>query len=485
MILPVLRTLSCIALALVGQVFAWQRSNENVPPAPQEFRAAWISTVHNIDWPSRSGLPAATQKAELLNILNTCAKLKLNAVFLQIRPNADALYRSKIEPWSQWLSGPGINPGYDPLAFAIQEAHRRGIEVHAWFNPFRAKANVGHSMPRNHISRTSPKLMKRSGSTLIMNPSASASRDHALKVIMDVVRRYDIDGVHLDDYFYPYPTPGKQWSPRSFTDGKTPAQRREYINDFVEELYDDIKDEKPWVRVGISPFGIWRPGVPAGIEAGVNAYEHLACDARKWLAKGWVDYLAPQLYWRCSPSEQSFPALMQWWALQNTRRPVWPGIATARIKSKEDPGRPASEIARQVKYSRSLARTTPGQCYWSVKSLMRNADGIQKYLNQLYPTAAIPPAMPWNGAAPPGTPVNFHVADRGSALTLSWQPDGAPARKWVIQMRYGRNWSARLILPGNQTAVTLPKSFIGKADSIAVRGISAYGAQGQAAVSRR
>ena len=163
-------------------------------------------------------------------------------------------------------------------------------------------------------------------------------------------------------------------------------------------MYKSVKSSKPWVRVGISPFGIWRPGVPAGIEAGVDAYEHLACDARKWLSKGWVDYLAPQLYWRCSPAKQSFPALMQWWAAQNTGRPVWPGIATARIMSSEDPGRPASEIAAQVNYSRSLARNAPGQCFWSVKSIMRNAGGIQRYLNKLYPSMAVP--RPCRGAAP-------------------------------------------------------------------------------------
>lgn len=210
---PFFHGLACSLLALTAQALAWQPSGETVPPAPQEFRAAWISTVHNIDWPSRSGLSGAAQRSELLNILNTCAQLKLNAVFLQVRPNADALYRSFLEPWSQWLSGPGVNPGYDPLAFAIQEAHRRGIELHAWFNPFRAKANVNHAVGRNHISLTRPDLMKRSGSVLLMNPSASASRDHAMKVILDVVRRYDIDGVHLDDYFYPYPAPGRSWTP--------------------------------------------------------------------------------------------------------------------------------------------------------------------------------------------------------------------------------------------------------------------------------
>lgn len=261
---PFFHALSCSLLALASQALGWQPSGESVPAAPQEFRAAWISTVHNIDWPSRSGLSGAAQRAELLTILNTCAQLKLNAVFLQVRPNADALYQSSLEPWSQWLSGPGVNPGYDPLAFAIQEAHRRGIELHAWFNPFRAKANVKHAVGRNHISLTRPDLMKRNGSVLLMNPSASASRDHAMRVILDVVRRYDIDGVHLDDYFYPYPTPGRTWSPASFSDGKSPSQRRACIDDFVHDMYKSVKSSKPWVRVGISPFGTWRPAFPGG-----------------------------------------------------------------------------------------------------------------------------------------------------------------------------------------------------------------------------
>lgn len=474
--------LFCSSLTLA---LGWQPSGEAVPLVPQEFRATWISTVHHIDWPSKPGLSGETQRGELLRILNTCAQLKLNAVFLQIRPNADALYRSSLEPWSQWLSGPGVNPGYDPLAFAIQEAHRRGIELHAWFNPFRAKANIKHAVGKNHISLTKPELMKRNGSVLLMNPSATAAREHALKVILDVVRRYDIDGVHLDDYFYPYPTPGRTWSPSSFNDGKTPTQRRNYIDGFVQDMYKSIKSTKPWVRIGISPFGIWRPGIPNGIEAGVDAYEHLACDARKWLARGWVDYLAPQLYWRCSPAKQSFPALMQWWVAQNTKRPVWPGIATARIMSHEDPGRPASEIAAQINYSRTLAKTAPGQCFWSVKSIIQNKGGIQKYLNSLYPTMAAPPAMPWCGSNPPRRPQNLYVTDNNTSVTISWQPTDSAARKWAIQARYNNQWVTRILLPGNQTRVTLPKSFLGNVQAIAIRGISAYGAQGQATAVRK
>lgn len=470
-ILASLLSLSCLTAAQLG---AWQPSRASVPMPPQEFRAVWAASVYNLDWPSKAGLSAGAQKAELIRILNTCAQLRINALILQIRPNSDALYPSSLEPWSQWLSGAGVNPGYDPLAFAVSQAHLRGIELHAWLNPFRAKANIGNPVGRGHISLTQPQIMKQAGSVLISDPGMPQSRRQILSVINDIVTRYDIDGIHLDDYFYPYP-------PAVLRDGKSPSQRRAYIDSFVEEMYDLVKSKKPWVRVGISPFGIWRPGVPAGIEAGVDAYNHLACDARKWLSKGWVDYLAPQLYWRCSPQKQSFPLLMQWWSAQGSR-PVWPGIASARIKSSEDPGRPASEISNQISYSRSLAKTYPGQCFWSVKSIMQNRDGIQEYLRKQYPGAAVPPPMPWCGTSTPGCPSIVSCSGANGGIAMSWAPAGNPARKWVIQARSGSRWETLCILPAGQTKLTLPSSFIGDADAIAVRGVSPYGAIGEAAV---
>lgn len=473
-----MNTLSKIALtallALAAPLSqAWQPSREQVPPPRQEFRALWVASVYNLDWPSKAGLSAKAQQAELIRILNTCAQLKMNAIFLQVRPNSDALYNSSHEPWSQWLSGAGVNPGYDPLAFAVAQGHLRGIEVHAWINPFRAKANVSHAVGRGHISLTNPGLMKKAGSVLMADPGMSASRSHALKVVNDIVSRYDIDGIHIDDYFYPYP-------PAVLRDGKSPSQRRACIDDFVSDMYSAVKSKKRWVRVGISPFGIWRPGVPSGIEAGVDAYEHLGCDARKWLAKGWVDYLAPQLYWRCSPAKQSFPALMQWWAAQNPSRPVWPGIATARIQSSEDPGRPASEIGQQIQYSRTLARNAPGQCFWSAKSIMQNKGGIQSHLKKLYPDMAVPPAMPWLGSSAPGMP-SLHASAAGGGIVMQWQPADNTARKWAVQARYGSTWQTICLLPGHQTKVTLPAAYASNANSFAIRAISAYGIPGAAA----
>lgn len=455
---------------------AWQQVNEQAAEPVREFRAAWVATVFNLDWPSRAGLSASAQQAELRGILNKAAQLHLNAIILQIRPNADALYRSHYEPWSAWLSGPGKNPGYDPLAFAIAEAHRRGIEIHAWFNPFRATVS-DKAVGSGHISRTRPDLLRRAGSTAILDPAASASQSHVLKVIMDVVRRYDIDGVHLDDYFYPYPPHN------NIADGRSPAQRRAAIDAFVSRLYSSVKKVKPYVRVGISPFGIWQPGYPAGVKAGVNAYEHLACDARKWLRNGWVDYLAPQLYWRIN-SEQSFSALMQWWSAVNPSRPVWPGIASVRIQSKEDPGRPASEIGAQIDLSRSLARQSAGQIFWSWKSIGTNRGGVQAQLAARYRGFAVPPAMPWSGSARPARPT-ARAVQSGGALNISWQPADTSARKWVIQARYRGQWRSLCILPGNQCKVTLPLNYVGQPDRLAVRPISACGNSGAPAVLAR
>ena len=460
-------------LATAALAQAWQQVDENAPEPAREFRAAWVATVFNLDWPSKAGLPASQQKAELLRIIEQASRLRLNAIILQVRPNGDALYKSDIEPWSAWLSGPGTNPGYDPLAFAIAEAHRRGIEIHAWFNPFRATVS-SRPVGRSHISRRQPGWLLKAGSTTMLNPARPQARGHVLKVIMDVVRRYNIDGVHLDDYFYPYPPH------HNVADGRTPAQRRAAIDAFVQELYQQVKQVKPHVRVGISPFGIWQPGFPEQVQAGVNAYEDLACDARKWLARGWVDYLSPQLYWRCE-GPQSFPALMQWWSSINPSRPVWPGIASVRIDSKEDPGRKAAEIGRQIAYSRQLARQSCGQLFWSWKSLGTNRGGVQKVLAGCYKSLALPPAMPWSGSTRPERP-HVQAQDTGNGCTLTWQGN---ARKWVVQVGSKGRWFTLDVLPGNCNRITLPPRVANTLDRIAVRPISPTGVSGNPGVLAR
>ena len=358
----------------------------SLPAAEMEFRAAWVATVHNIDWPSKPGLSGAAQRAELITILNRAAELKLNAILLQVRPASDALYASSKEPWSQFLTGKqGVSPGYDPLEFAVKEAHERGIEVHTWINPFRAASNAATPLAPNHIAKAHPEWVRRHGAQLWVDPGEPEARQYVLGVIADIVRRYDIDGVHIDDYFYPYPVKGvasfpddATWNRYGVKSGLTRADwRRDNINDFVRSMYRTVKATKPRVRVGISPFGIWRPGVPATTQAQLDAYGQLFADSRKWLAEGWCDYMAPQLYWSISPAKQSFPVLLDWWRAQSRGTPVWPGIATERIGS----ARPAQEIINQIALTRR-GTNSPGHIHWSMKALMQNRGGIADLLRQ-------------------------------------------------------------------------------------------------------
>jgi len=300
---------------------SFSASNERPPAVPREFRGAWSACVYNIDWPSRKGLSASSQQAEMKRILDRMVSLNMNALIFQVRPNADAVYQSSLEPWSSWISGTmGRSPGYDPLSYCIQQAHSRGIEVHAWFNPFRALPNSSMATASNHVTKTNPSVIRQFKNYSWMDPASAWTRSHALRVMMDVVKRYDIDGLHIDDYFYPYPDVGTDGVAKQiFPDGKSPAQRRGYVDNFVRDMYRTVKKEKPWVRVGISPFGIWRPGVPAGTTARIDAYHHLSADSRKWLSSGWCDYLSPQLYWRIN-SEQSFTRLLTWWRQQGSRQ---------------------------------------------------------------------------------------------------------------------------------------------------------------------
>jgi uncharacterized lipoprotein YddW (UPF0748 family) len=437
--------------------------NERPPALAREFRGAWIATIYNIDWPSSKGLGAAAQQAEMRAILDRVASLKMNAVIFQVRPQCDANYQSSIEPWSPWLTGTmGRSPGYDPLAYCIQQAHSRGIEVHAWFNPFRALSNNTQQVSASHVTRSASHMTKRYGTMTWCDPAHPDTRNRALAVIMDVVRRYDIDGVHLDDYFYPYPSGNLR-----FPDGKSPAQRRAYVDGFVRDLYSSVKKQKPWVRVGISPFGIWRPGVPAGIEAGIDSYEQLAGDSRKWLKNGWVDYLAPQLYWRISPQKQSFPTLLSWWRQQGSR-PVWPGIATARIQSSEDPGRPASEITNQIDLSRKIGKNWNGHIHWSAKSLVRNQGGIATRLANTYTQPAAVPPMPWVNKSTPAAP-GISASATAEGTSVRWTADRNVA-KIAIQAKTGGQWRTVRILPARANSATIPR-----ADAIAVTALDRYG----------
>lgn len=459
-----IRLIAALALTLsnLGYSQSYSPVNDRPPALAREFRGAWIASIYNIDWPSSTGLSASTQQTELRAILDKVAALKMNAVIFQVRPQCDAIYSSSIEPWSSSLTGTmGRSPGYDPLAYCIQQAHARGIEVHAWFNPFRALSNNSQQVASNHVTRSAPHMTRRFGSMTWCDPAHPDTRSRALGVILDVVKRYDIDGVHLDDYFYPYPSGNLR-----FPDGKSPAQRRDYVDGFVSNLYSAVKRQKSWVRVGISPFGIWRPGVPSGIEAGIDSYEQLAGDSRKWLKNGWLDYLAPQLYWRISPGKQSFTTLLGWWRQQGSR-PVWPGIASARIGGPED-GRPASEITNQIDASRRTGNNWNGHIHWSAKSLVKNQGGIATRLANTYTQPAAIPPMPWVSSKAPAAP-GVSAAVQGNRTVVRWQSDRSTA-KIAIQAKTGGSWRTVQIVPSGSQSTSVPK-----ADAIAITALDRFG----------
>ncbi len=474
-------------------------ASKEIPPAvPREFRGVWVASVGNLDWPSQAGLTTQQQQAELVALLDKAVALRLNAIVLQVRPGCDALYASKLEPWTEYLTGTmgrAPEPYYDPLAFAIAEARRRGLELHAWFNPFRARHAAAKSpAAANHISKTRPELVRKYGPLLWLDPGEPLVHEHSLRVILDVVRRYDVDGVHLDDYFYPYPekTAAKKvidfpddpsWRKYQKSGGKLARDdwRRDNVNRFVQRLYSSVKAEKPWVKVGISPFGIWRPGNPPGVR-GMDATQEIYADSLKWFRAGWVDYLAPQLYWSIDAPEQSFSALLKWWAAQNSAaRHLWPGLSAATIGS----ARNADEIIKQIQ----LIRATPGatgSLQWSIKALHQNRDGLaDKLVRQVNQTPALLPASPWLEKTLPAKPiVAFGQDARQTTSVFRWDlPDGAVPGWWLVQMRFNGQWRTEL-LPGGQNTRTLSG---GNAlpEVIAVTSVSRFGNAGATFVAAR
>jgi uncharacterized lipoprotein YddW (UPF0748 family) len=478
--------LFCFALlflcaSFVSKAASYEPSSV-LPPKPlREFRGVWVATVANIDWPSKPGLSTAEQKKELLALLDRTVQLKLNAVIFQVRPACDAMYASKIEPWSEYLTGTmgkAPQPFYDPLAFAIEQAHARGLELHAWFNPYRAHHFQSISpLSANHISKTRPSLVRHYGKYLWLDPGERDVQEYSLSVVMDVVKRYDVDGIHFDDYFYPYEEKGGDGKDMDFPDeaswrkfgagGRLSREdwRRDNVNQFVERVYKSIKAVKPWVKFGISPFGIWRPGNPPQIR-GFDAYTRLFADSRKWLMNGWLDYLAPQLYWAIDAKEQSFPVLLNWWTQQNPKdRQIVAGIAASSAgKWKPD------EIPNQIRLTRRLNGAS-GYILYSLKSLQNNpalAEKLQDYVNV---QPVLVPALSNANAPMPGQPKVRISGVLSQRLWLSCQSTNSGPTTWVLQTRSGGEWRTE-VFRGQQISKTVTGVL---PDAIAVTEFDRYG----------
>ncbi len=374
----------------------------------REFRGAWIASVTNIDWPSSTGLSVETLKKQLTDMLDAIKSANLNAVFFQVRPECDALYKSSIEPWSYWITGTqGVAPSgdFDPLKFAIDEAHKRGIELHAWLNPYRARQVSSYTRSANHVTNLHPEWILKFGNLYLLDPGLPQVRNYNVSIVVDIITRYDVDGIHFDDYFYPYPP--DQISTQdaatftAFARGFTNLGdwRRDNVNIQMKAISDTIKAINPRIKFGISPFGIWKNGVPSGI-TGMDAYTAIYADPIAWLKQKSVDYIIPQLYWRIGGS-QDYNKLMPWWAdsAKQYGRHFYSGNIFGSYT--------LSELPNQLKANRNNSKAS-GMVLFSAKHIPANSLNFADSLrNKYFKNPALVPGMDWKDQIKPNPPVNL------------------------------------------------------------------------------
>jgi uncharacterized lipoprotein YddW (UPF0748 family) len=426
-------------------IVAFCISAQNHPPK-REVRASWIATVANLDWPSSRYASTQTQKNELISILDDLQQTGINTVIFQIRTECDALYDSPYDPWSYWLTGQQgtpPSPFYDPLMFACEEAHKRNIEMHAWFNPYRAEKTVGsYSIDPSHVTIQHPDWDLQIGNFKFLNPGLPQVREYVAKVITDVVKRYEIDGVHFDDYFYPYPpdniTNEDASTFASYSRGFTNIGdwRRDNVNLLVASIYDSINYYKSWVKFGISPFGIWKNNVPPGI-VGTSSYFDIYCDPIAWLNGHYIDYVNPQLYWQIG-GPQDYSLLMPWWASVFNGRHIYTGHALYKMLGSWQ--WPASEIANQIRLNRQETNVQ-GSVFFRTDFILWNTKGIADTLgNNFYYYPALSPTMAWKDSIPPNSPQSLIATSNSQGIELQWSApttatDGDTAR-WYILYRF-------------------------------------------------
>ncbi len=381
---------------IISILDSYKIENDNkIAKERKEMRGIWVATVLNIDWPSKKGLSIESQKQEFIKILDNVKEWNMNAVFVQIKPVGDAFYPSKFSPWSEYLTGKqGENPGYDPLKFMIEEAHKRNIEFHAWFNPYRLTMSGGiDKLSNDNIGKQRPDWTITYGGKLYLNPGIPEVNDYIVKSIMEVVENYDIDGVHMDDYFYPYKVKGEiyndeeQYNKYGSNFLKVDDWRRDNVNKLIEKLYSSIKHKNKNIEFGISPFGVWRNISTDSVrgsntKAGIQNYDDLYADILYWMKKNWIDYVAPQIYWNQGFKIAEYNTLVDWWSkyAKETKTNLYIGQAAYRIKDWEKD----DELINQIKYNRK-SEEVKGSIFFSYSSLVKDPKGIlEKIKNDVY-----------------------------------------------------------------------------------------------------
>lgn len=393
----------------------------------REFRGAWVATVANIDWPSRNNLSTEEQIREMYVMFEKLHQTGINAVFFQIRTECDALYKSNFEPWSFHLTGKqgkSPEPFYDPLEKAIQIAHEMNMELHAWFNPYRAVRLDGeYELAENHPAKVHPEWILQFGKLKILDPGNPEVREFIINIIKDVLNRYDIDGIHFDDYFYPY-TP-KISTEDSLTFLKYNRSitniddwRRDNINILMKEIYSVIKSAKPYVKFGISPFGIVKNEY-AGTD-GFQSYDILYCDPLTWIKGKYVDYINPQLYWEMNHKTAPYSKLLPWWASIINGRHLYIGHFSSKMAAKDYKG-DNEELEKQIELNRRT-KNVHGSIFFSAKSISENWNNFADRLKEkFYHSIAFPPTMPWIDSIPPLPPVNLTISQTEKFVTVNWE----------------------------------------------------------------
>lgn len=405
-------------------------------PAPRDsgarrLRAMWIATVGNIDWPKDPRASADEQKKQFVRLLDTARQMNMNAVFVQIRPNSDAFYDSPIEPWSAWITGtPGKDPGYDVLDFMLKEAHARDLEFHAWFNPYRiARHDDPSKLHPKSPARKNPGWVRKYGGGMWYDPGIPEVRELATKAVMDVVRKYDIDAVHFDDYFYPYPEGGEfpdEATYKAHGGGMNKGDwRRRNVDRLIEDLSRKIHEAKPWVQFGISPFGVWRnkSSDPAGSDTrALQSYDDIYADTRKWVKRGWVDYITPQLYWPIGDPRADYAELVGWWAeqVEGTDVQLTIGQGAYRVGA-GGPWNDAAELSRHLTLNDKHPQVR-GDVYFSASDVVENRRGFAERLRKdHYSRPALRPVATGLGGKAPA-PVQGTAAEaHGDGVKVTWR----------------------------------------------------------------
>ncbi|MFC6331740.1 glycoside hydrolase family 10 protein [Paenibacillus septentrionalis] len=446
-----------------GQRVSQQLIVTNAISSPKyELRGAWVSTVENIDWPAKGDTDPASQRADFVKLLDDLQAAGINAIFTQVRPTADSFFPSEYFPWSHWLTGKqGVAPsdGYDPLAFMIEEAHKRNMEFHAWINPFRVAMHTNvDALAEGHPARVNQGWTVPYGGKLYFNPAIPEVRDYISEAVAEIVQNYDVDGIHMDDYFYPYPVGGEEFADGAQYNAYIAAGgqlslgdwRRENVNQVVSGLYETIKEEKSYVKFGISPFGIWKNknsaatgSDPTGSDTtGLESYSAVYADMRKWIQNGWVDYIAPQIYWQFGLRAAAYEVLVDWWKNEVEQYAdthdvhLYVGHATYKVGTSgwehED------QLPAQLRYAQDNG--VHGSILFSSNHFLANPLGALDGIKETYVKPSLIPVMPWLGGEAPRTPTLAQTKNVSSGVQLKWKADnkGEKPRYYVIYRASGK-----------------------------------------------